>query len=209
VGWSFDPIQAARLDLGREVGAALITSTENSARCVTGFTGCGHRGSANSVSSSDRNEEFYVEQSGVAADALQEALVQDYDGLIRIAPAIPKEWDFDGSVFVRGKTKVDVQVRGGVATTVVVESGITQPLKFRNPWPGRPVDVLAGNTGTKVVKGAIGPVITFSGAAGVSYLIEKHGEPTENQRFGSISGAPATLAKRLGPVQLGLFNRQQ
>jgi alpha-L-fucosidase 2 len=207
-GWSLDPIQAARLDLGSEVGAALIRSTENSAHCVSGFTGCGRRGSTNSDRSSDRNEEFYVEQSGVAADALQEALVQDYDGLIRIAPAIPKGWDFDGSVFVKGKTKIDVQVRGGVATTVIVESGITQLLKFRNPWPGRPVDVMAGNTGTKVVKGAIGPSITFSGAAGVSYVIERHDAPTENQRFGSISGAPTTLAKRLGPVQLGLFNRQ-
>ncbi len=31
-GWSFDPIQAARLDMGSEVGAALIRSTEASAR---------------------------------------------------------------------------------------------------------------------------------------------------------------------------------
>jgi hypothetical protein len=153
--------------------------------------------------------EFYVEQSGVAADALQEALVQDYDGLIRIAPAIPPGWDFDGSVWVRGKTRVDVQVRDGVPTTVVIESGIVQSLKVRNPWPDQPLDVVAGKTGTKVVDGATGPVITFRGVAGTSYLIERHGAPTVKQRFESIGGSPATSAKRLGPVQLGLFSGGQ
>ena len=31
----------------------------------------------------ETGKEFYVEQTGVVADALQEALVQDYDGLIQ------------------------------------------------------------------------------------------------------------------------------
>jgi alpha-L-fucosidase 2 len=212
-GWSFDPIQAARLGMGSEVGAALLRSTENSARCVNGFTGCGRRGpgaaTSTPVNLNSRNMEFYVEQSGVAADALQEALVQDYDGLIRIAPAIPPGWDFDGSVWVRGKTRVDVQVRDGVPTTVVIESGIVQSLKVRNPWPDQPLDVVAGKTGTKVVDGATGPVITFRGVAGTSYLIERHGAPTVKQRFESIGGSPATSAKRLGPVQLGLFSGGQ
>ncbi len=97
--WSFDPIHAARLDMGSEVGAALIRSTENSAHCINGFTGC------TGGESKLRDEEFYVEQSGVAADALQESLVQDYDGLIRIAPAIPPGWDFDGSVLCARQDK--------------------------------------------------------------------------------------------------------
>lgn len=212
-GWSFDPIQAARLRMGNEVGAALIRSTENSARCVNGFTGCGRRRSAAAASApidlNARNLEFYVEQSGVAADALQEALVQDYDGLIRIAPAIPTGWDFDGSVWVRGRTKVDVQVRDGVPATIVIESGIAQPLKIRNPWPGQPVDIVAGKSGARVVSGETGPVLTFHAAAATSYLVERHSAPTANQRFESISGTPVTSAKRLGPVQLGLFSSGQ
>jgi len=47
--------------------------------------------------------EFYIEQIGILADALQEAIVQGYDGLIRIDPAIPPGWNFDGSVFVRAR----------------------------------------------------------------------------------------------------------
>jgi alpha-L-fucosidase 2 len=207
-GWSFSSIQAARLDMGSEVGAALLRSTERSASCVNGFTGCSGRAPSSGAAPDPRSVEFYVEQSGVASDALQEALVQDYDGLIRIAPAVPTNWDFDGSVYVHGKTKVDVQVRTGVATTVVIESGITQPIKFRNPWPGLPIDIVSGKTGEKVVASAVGPIVTFNGAAGVNYLIEKHGTPTASQQFSPIGGTPATAAKKLGPVQLGLFPAQ-
>jgi alpha-L-fucosidase 2 len=207
--WSFDPIQAARLAMGNEVRAALLRSTENSARCVNGFTGCESRGTgAGTDDAADLNSrelEFYIEQSGVAADALQEALVQDYDGLIRIAPAIPTGWDFDGSVWIQGKTKVDVQVRDGVPTTVVIESGIAQQLKIRNPWPDQQIDIVEGKTGTKVVDGAAGSVLLFNALAGTKYLIERLGIPTTNQRFESISGSSTVSAKRLGPVQLGLF----
>lgn len=208
--WSFDPIQAARLEMGNEVRAALLRSTENSARCVNGFTGCESSGSgAGTHDAADLNSrvlEFYIEQSGVAADALQEALVQDYDGLIRIAPAIPAGWDFDGSVWVRGKTKVDVQVRDGVPTTVVIESGIAQQLEIRSPWPDQQIDVVAGKAGTKVVDCATGTVLHFKALAGTKYLIERHGIPTTNQRFESVSGTTGSSAKRLGPVQLGLFS---
>ncbi|MGA7343723.1 MAG: glycoside hydrolase [Terracidiphilus sp.] len=211
--WTFDPIQAARLGMGDEVGAALLRSTEISARCVNGFTGCGREGpgapSATAEAPPPRSLEFYVEQSGVAADAIQEALAQDYDGLIRIAPAIPTGWDFDGSVFVRGKTKVDVQVRDGVPTTVAIESGIEQPLKIRNPWPGQAVDVAAGNTGANIVDSAAGAVISFTAAAGTTYLVERHGVPAAKQQFAPISGTPATTAKKLGSVQLGLFGAAQ
>jgi lysophospholipase L1-like esterase len=199
-GWSFDSIVAARLEMGSEVGAALLRSVENSARAVNGLELLAPAGSG------IRDQEFYVEETGVVADALQEALVQDYDGLIRIAPAIPPGWDFDGSVYVRGKTRVDVQVREGISTTVVLEPGITQTLKLRNPWPGRAIDVISGKAGTKIVDSAAGPVIAFKAIAGENYLVERHGEPTSIRLFESIGGAPATAAKKLGPVQLGLFS---
>jgi hypothetical protein len=189
----------------------LVKATESSARCVNGFTGCteGKKSNASAPAADPRAMEFYIEQSGVTAYALQEALVQDYDGLIRIAPAVPSGWDFDGSVYVRGKTKVDVQVHDGIPSTVVIECGIAQPLKIRNPWPNQPVDVVAGKSGTKIIGRAAGSVIEFKGAARASYLIERHDSPTSRQRFAVISGTPATSAKRLGPVQLGLFSSQE
>jgi hypothetical protein len=201
--WCLDPIEAARLGLGSEVSSTLIKCSQDWQSYVNGLalTDVGN--------SKHPQEEFYIEQVGIVADALQEALVQDYDGMIRIAPAIPPGWDFDGSVFVRGKTKVDVQVRNGIPKTVVIESGIAQPIKLRNPWPAQALDVISGTTGTKVVDGSAGQVITFKGAAGERYLVQRHGEPTANQRFESISGTPTITAKSLGKAQIGLFNAVQ
>jgi len=198
--WGFDPIQSARLEMAREVGEALVQETEGQQHCVNGYTGCGGTGL------SSRVPEFYVETTAVIADALQEALVQDCDGLIRIAPAIPPGWDFDGSVYVRGKVKVDVQTRDGEPTTVVIEPGIAQTLELRNPWPGQSIDVVEGGSGKTSVDGATGAEITFHGLAGVSYVVQKHGETTSNRHFAAIGGTPATKAKKLGKVQIGLFD---
>ena len=77
-------------------------------------------------------------------------------GFVFHLQAIPPGWDFDGTVYVRGRTKVEVQTRNGTITTVAIEAGTTHLLKIRNPWPGRPVDVISGKTGAKIVKGAVG-----------------------------------------------------
>jgi alpha-L-fucosidase 2 len=197
VDWSFDPIQAARLGLGSEVASTLIASTQK----FQGFV----NGMAKWEASA---KEFYVEQTGVVAAALQEALVQDYDGLIRVAPAIPPGWNFDGSVYVRGKTRVDVQTRDGQVSALAIESGADQTLRIRNPWPGRPADVISMKTGKPIVTHAAGEVIEFSAAAGTTYAVKNGRGVGTKSRFAEVRGTPAASAKRLGPVQIGLFTME-
>lgn len=139
----------------------------------------------------------------MVAAALQDALVQDYDGLIRIAPAIPTGWDFEGSVSVRGKTRVDVQTKNGVVTTAVIESGVTQELRVRNPWPGQAVNVVS-NAGTTVVKANSEPILGFRGTRGISYSLEPVEARLSSSRFSPVSGMPAPTAKTLGGAQIGL-----
>jgi alpha-L-fucosidase 2 len=196
--WSFDPLQAARLDLGGEVKSTLVKITERTQHSPNGLANW-----------SKEYGEFYIEQTGVVAIALQEALVQDYDGLIRIAPAIPPGWDVDGNVWVRGKTKVDVQVRNGIVTTAVIEAGTTQPYKVRNPWPRRKVDIVNGRTGETVIRESSETVLSFSGVAGEIYLVEPHTLPLSAQRFGAVTGTQAISAKKLGPARIGLFAASQ
>jgi alpha-L-fucosidase 2 len=192
--WSFDPVQAARLGLGDEVRSMLLKVTEDSQHSVNGLANW------------DKEfGEFYVEQVGVVADALQEALVQDYDGLIRLAPATPPGWSFDGSVYVRGKTRVDVQVREGRVTTAVIEAGRTQSIRIRNPWPGEAVDVVASPAMVKIVSGASSQVISFRGIAGTRYLLQRLDDPVADTSFVPVAGVQAVTAKRLGKVQIGLF----
>lgn len=194
VDWSYDPIQAARLGLGEEVGASLIEITRKFQHFVNGMAKWEETGT-----------EFYVEQTGVIADALQESLVQDYDGLIRVAPAIPPGWDFDGSVYVQGKTKVDVQMKEGTVTAVLIEAGSTRLFKVRNPWPGKAVDIFSGQTGKNVVRGAMGPTIEFAGTEGTNYLVERHDDPITARPFAPVDGRPASAPKKLGSVQIGIF----
>jgi alpha-L-fucosidase 2 len=186
--WSFDPVQAARLGLSGEVRSTLIALTERYQNFVNGFANWG--GPAG---------EFYVEQEGVAALALAEALVQDYDGLIRIAPAVPQEWNFEGRVWVRNRTRVDVQVHAGVPTTVAIEAGSTETLRIHNPWPGQRMEAIDAQ-GKTVLTNADGtlrlPVIK-----GNSYLLRRSG--TATQTFAAITGTPAMQCKKLGPVQIG------
>jgi alpha-L-fucosidase 2 len=196
VDWSFDSIQAARLGLGSEVGSTLVATTQRFQGFVNGM-----------AKWEPSAREFYVEQTGIVANALQEALVQDYDGLIRVAPAIPPGWDFEGCVYVRGNTKVDVQTSNGEVTTLVIEAGTTQPIKIRNPWPGKPADVISAKTGKAVVASAADPVIEFAGDAGATYVVENH--TAAKARFTPVSGAAAMAARKLGPVQIGLFGGTQ
>jgi hypothetical protein len=146
--------------------------------------------------------QFYIEQSGVVADALQEALVQDYDGTIRIAPAIPPGWDFDGSVWVRGRTRVDVQVRDGIPETVVIEAGTASSIDVRNPWPGSAVRVTTRVDGHNNIARQSGGLLTLHAGKGVVYLLEAEGSAAP--RFAPVSGTPANSAKTLGKVSIGL-----
>jgi alpha-L-fucosidase 2 len=186
--WSFDPVQAARLGLGAEVRSTLIALTERYQTYINGFANWG--GPAG---------EFYVEQEAVVALALAEALVQDYDGLIRIAPATPPGWDFGGSVWVRNRTRVDVQVRAGVPTTVVIEAGATETLRIRNPWPGQRVDVIAAQG--KILQSSTGHILELSVSKGESYLLTRSG--TTALAFVIITGKPSLQYRKLGPVQIG------
>jgi hypothetical protein len=186
--WSFDPVQAARLGLSDEVRSTLIALTSRYQKYINGFAAWG--GPAG---------EFYVEQEGVVALALAEALVQDYDGLIRIAPATPSEWNFEGSVWVRNRTRVDLQLQAGVPTTVVLEAGATETLRIRNPWPGQKVAVMDAHG--KTVLSSADATINLPVRKSESYLLARSGAPS--QTFAAITGSPAQQFRKLGPVQIG------
>ena len=109
-----------------------------------------------------------------------------------------------------GKTKVDVQTRNGAVTTVVIEAGTNGPIRMRNPWPGKPVDVISGKTARKSVSGAQGRLIEFDGSRRHKLPGRESDEaPARRVALQPVSGTPAELAKKLGPVQIGLFGDGQ
>jgi hypothetical protein len=189
-----DAIDAARLGLAGEVQARLVSITENHQVYISGLADLG-----NSVGT-----ESYIEQASGVATALDEALVQDYDGLLRIAPAWPSGWDVSGTVSVQSNTRVSVQVQSGTPVTVAIQAGAAQTVRVRSPWPGQSVQVVNGTTGAVAVPGTTASPLAIPVTAGSSYLVEPTANPTTALPFAQVTGSPATAARHLGPVQIGL-----
>lgn len=187
--WSFDPIDAAHLGLGSAMATTLTNLTETFQQRPSGLASFGAT-----------FPEPYAEQGAVLTTALQDSLVQDYDGLLRIAPALPDGWDADATVFIQHRGKVDVQVRGGVPVTVAIEAGADVAQRVRNPWPGRMVRVVTA--GHVVVGPTNAAEFTVPLRAGRSYLVQLVGAPA--LPFAPVTDSPATAARTLGPVEIGL-----
>ena len=114
--WSFDAVDAARLDMPSQVESDLVAITESYQSYISGL---------GNLSSGTIGDEPYIEQSSTVATAMDEALATDYDGTLRIAPAWPSGWDAAGTVYIQGGSKVDVQIEGGVITTAAIQAGTT------------------------------------------------------------------------------------
>jgi ricin-type beta-trefoil lectin protein/glycosyl hydrolase family 95 len=190
--WSFDPLQAARLGLTSDMKSTLTILQGKYQLYPSGiYSWDGNAGSP------------YLEGTGVAAATLTESLIQDYDGLLRVAPAWPSGWDVDGTVYIQHKGRANVQIRGGQLVTFSIDAGATGSIAIRNPWPGQNVTVVDGS-GNTVLSGQSGGTITLSAQAGTSYLVERAASPTTALPFAQVSGAPATAAKSFNGRTIGV-----
>ncbi len=191
--WSNDPIQAARLGLRDEVKSTLVGLTEKYQAYPSGLA-------------SFFGPEFYIEQIGVVADALQEALVQDYDGVLRIAPAWPRDWDADATIYVQRRSKVNVRMRSGMPAAVIIEAGFTGKMRVRNPWAGKAVDVFAEPEHHRVsLRQVGGSVLELPVKAGVSYSLELERGSKASGIVAPLQEAAAPKPKILGKRSIGLW----
>jgi hypothetical protein len=193
--WSLDPIDAARLGLPDELSKTLVDLTEQYQHRPSGLASFGAK-----------YPEPYAEQGGVVATALQDALVQDYDGLLRVAPSWPAAWDADATVYIQHRGRVDVQIRGGVLVTVALEAGADGGVEVRNPWAGQRVQVVTADPGRPrvIVRPTDAGTFTVPARAGHSYLIEPMASPTTALPYAPVAGTPATGFKQLGTATIGL-----
>jgi ricin-type beta-trefoil lectin protein/glycosyl hydrolase family 95 len=192
--WTYDSIDAARLDMSSQVASDLVASTEKYQIYISGLA-------AWNPSSPD---EPYIEQTANVAMTLDESLATDYDGTLRFAPAWPSGWDASGTVYVQGGSKVDVQVEGGTLATAAIQAGTTATMTVRNPWPGQQAEVVSGSTGAVVIAPTTSATLSVPVTAGQSYLVEQPSSPTTSLPFAQVTGTQATAAKHLGGVQIGM-----
>ncbi|MEV7326427.1 hypothetical protein [Streptomyces sp. NPDC093970] len=196
--WSLDAVHAARLGLADEVRTGLIATTQRYQAYISG---------AANLFGAAPGSEPYLEHSATVGTALDEALATDYDGTLRLAPAWPSGWNVSGTVYVHNRAKVFVQVQDGTVTTAALSAGRTGTVTVRNPWAGRDghaAKVVDGSTGALVVRPTTARTFTVPARAGRSYLIEDTASPTTSYGFAPVTGDAATVAKHLGPQQIGL-----
>lgn len=189
--WSYDPVQAARLGLADELKSSLVALTEKFQIYPSGLA-------------KFAGDEFYVEQIGIVADALQKAIADDYDGLVRIAPAWPKDWDADATVSLRHGNKADVQMRGGKVISVGLEIASEGPVRIRNPWPGENVEVTTARDGAIVLPASSKAELVFPARATTNYLVRRTGPSIPPAIFEAVSGVRAAAPKSLGSHSIGL-----
>ncbi|MFI1169390.1 discoidin domain-containing protein, partial [Streptomyces sp. NPDC020801] len=192
--WSFDAMDAARLGRAGDFES-------NTKALITHFQSL-----INGLSQYNPTYEGDLEQSATVAASTNEALVQSYDGTVRIAPAWPSDWNVDGSVYILGGAKVDVQVRSGVPSTVGIEAKTSTTYTVRSPWPGQQVQVINAGTGAVVVAPTSAATLTVPVTAGTNYLIEQTAAPTSSLTYQAVTGTPATTARVMSSagVSIGL-----
>jgi hypothetical protein len=194
--WSFDAVDAARLGLPSQVETNLVSLTESHQVYPNGFADLG----------STVGYQPYMEQSAGAAAAVDEALAQDYDGIIRFAPAWPADWNGSGTVYIQNNDQVHVQVENGQLVTAAIEAGRSSTLQVKNPWPGQQVEVVSGSDpGNVVVPPTTDAILPVPVTAGRSYLVEPVSSPTTSLPFASVTGIAPSADRHLGGrVQVGL-----
>jgi hypothetical protein len=193
--WSFDAVDAARLGLASQVESNLISLTAGHQVYPNGFADLG----------SSVGYQPYMEQSAGVATAVDEALVQAYDGIIRFAPAWPSDWNASGTVYIQHHDKVDVQVQNGELVTAAIESTTTGTLSVKNPWPGQQVEVVDGKHPDEVVVSPTSDsLISVRVKPAHSYLVQRVSSTTADVQFAPVTGTAPTSDRHLKNVQLGL-----
>jgi alpha-L-fucosidase 2 len=183
--WSFDPIQAARLGLSGQVKSSLLALTTRYQLYPSGlakFFGA----------------EFYVEQVGVLTGAFQDALVQDYDGLLRVAPAWPDDWSADATIALHYGGKARVLIRKGQLQGVALQAGARSTLRLRNPWPNQSVEIIDSSKPDNPLQASSASIFEISVQPQATYIVQRSVDHFGPALFEAASGVPATAPKVLG-----------
>ncbi len=193
--WTYDAVQAARVGSSVDFHTTLINQIQQYQVWASGL-GNWSNGSDNLP---------YDELNGDVANAVQEALVQDYDGLLRIAPAWPSaSWDVSGTEYIHGNSRVHVQIETGKLVTVVVEAGSTGDILLRNPWGTQSVRVVDGNNGATVVPATAAAQLTIPAQSGGAYVVEPVSLPNGSLQQTQVAGTANAAPRSLGPVTIGV-----
>ncbi len=194
-GWNTDAICAARLGLrgdadSRSEGAdqqhglewLLRQHAERYQNQPSGL--CDYAGRA-------RPPHAYLEASGTLATAVGEMLLQSFDGVIRICPALPAGWDATFKLLAHGGFLISAHAEQGKLRCAWILAQRDGAAAIANPF-GREATVRLDG---RVVLSSADPVLRFEARNGRTYVLCPAG--TESPEL-SVTAETNSAPKRLG-----------
>jgi alpha-L-fucosidase 2 len=153
-GWDPVPIVLARLGLAKELHADLARFPS---RWQTYCNGWGHWGMENEINKDAEwffrtnmvkdvksDEKFplrmwpfrhmSMESMSVLATAMNESLLQSYDGILRVFPAFPDNKHGRFTLHAEGGFVVSAEIKSGEIQWICVKSLLGNPCKLKLPW---------------------------------------------------------------------------
>lgn len=181
--WAPDAIQAARLGMGDEAYAGMIRMLDQYQNYPNGRT-------------TNDNGEF--EYMGVHLSAMNESLLQSYDGVIRVFPAMPADDTLTSrfTLLAKGGFLVSSEYASGAAKYVGLKSRNGGSATFQNPWGTEEIRVrdMANDT---VILTTAAAQFRFDTAAGGVYIIERSARPFADYTHVKVTGSPNQGMKAL------------
>ncbi len=189
-GWTTDSIAAARLGLAEELAKLLPDHLRQYQTHPSGLQDYYPRKPAIHP---------YLEGSGTFATAINEMLLQSWHGVVRIAPALPKQWSATFRLLAMGGFEITAQARQGAVTAVSVRSLRGGVLRLANPYP---VPAAAWLGGTAVPSDSSDThLLVIPTQAGKTYRIVPVGATPEEIR---LALTPNAAPKHLPGTERGL-----
>ena len=180
-GWSMDAIWAARLGLRDQACRLLVQHAERFQRFrYGGWTSNDSRVFPGGLSAAP-----FLDAGGLSALAMNEILLQSHNGILRIAPAVTKQWSGIFRLRAEGGFLVAADFRDGEVRLAEIESLAGGECVLASPWPG-PWVVREHN---HVLAEGKEPTIRFATRPGGVYLIESATRPASKYRPAAIKDA--------------------
>lgn len=188
--WAPDAAQAARLGLGDQTMQGMKQMLRQYQNYPNGMT---------------NNTNGVYEYLGVHLTAMNEALMQSYNGKIRVFPAIPSDSSFVGKFTLLAKDGFLVSSEREASETkyVGIRSLYGKPTRIVNPWGTQQVRVRR-TSDNAVLQTTSAAELDLPTAANTVYVVERTAKPltnyastrltgTANQGSKSLAGTASTL----------------
>jgi alpha-L-fucosidase 2 len=193
-GWTTDSICAARLGLADPPPKGASPKQQGIAQLLVGHaqTFQDHPSGLQDYYPRKPAIHPYLEGSGTFSTAVGEMLLQSFNDVIRVCPALPAAWSADFKLLAMGGFEVTAHAERGRVRWVSLLSQRGQAVRMANPFGG-PARVSCG--AREVLKSG-GPILEFPTEAGQAYTVLPEGASLPAVE---VTAPPNNAPKRLTP----------